>query len=275
MGSIKDWINNIEDAKFNKELAELLDISIEDWQLLDYKLLTEESTHGIIYQYVIQFYPSSPQKILDKIKRLDHNTSVKFYPWELDEKFNYEEQFETITDNKHFVKKYEIDIENLKALTHLKTPDDTLKSVLNRQIFIGVIGTMETFLADVFINLSFENEKYFRKFVKTHPDFEKRKFELKEIFEQSDNLKETAKKIMLNTIYHNLPTVREMYRNTFEIDFPKIKETYQYVLMRHDLVHRNGKTKEGKEVITDKKAIIGLIQSVNELVYGVAKELKL
>lgn len=154
-------------------------------------------------------------------------------------------------------------------------PDEVLKAVLNRQMFIGIIGTMETFLADVFINLTFDNEKYFRNFIETHPEFRKRKFELKEIFEQSDKLKETAKKVMLDTIYHNLPTVREMYRNTFEIDFPEIKEAYEYVLNRHDLVHRNGKTKEGQIVVTDEKAIDNLIETVNKLVFGVAEKLEL
>jgi hypothetical protein len=80
---------------------------------------------------------------------------------------------------------------------------------------------------------------------------------------------------MLDTIYHNLPKASIMYRDTFEIDFPKIQNAYKYVLKRHDLVHRNGKTKEGKIVVTDEKAIEELIKTINELVYGVAENLNL
>jgi hypothetical protein len=36
-----------------------------------------------------------------------------------------------------------------------------------------------------------------------------------------------------------------MYRATFLIDFPDISNLSKAVVKRHDLVHRNGKTKEG------------------------------
>ena len=66
-------------------------------------------------------------------------------------------------------------------------------------------------MSETFINLTANNEDYFKNFVKSHPDFRQRKFELREIFEQNEKLKDTAKKVMLDTIYHDLPKVREMY----------------------------------------------------------------
>jgi len=275
MGRMSDLMIEIQEKEAGERIAKILDISLFDLVKLDYEIETDESDDGLIYNYRIEFSEDSPKEILDKISRLEDGRRVYLEPWELDEEYDYDEQFDAITQNKEFVQKYKDEIANLEVLTHLKMPDEVLKAVLNRQMFIGIIGTMETFLADVFINLTFDNDKYFRNFIETHPEFRKRKFELKEIYEQYDKLKETAKIVMLDTIYHNLPTVREMYRDTFEIEFPKIKDAYEYVLKRHDLVHRNGKTKDGKIVVTDEKAIDELIKTVNELVYGVAKELKL
>lgn len=275
MGRMSDLMIEIQEKEAGERIAKILDISLFDLVKLDYEIETDESDDGLIYNYRIEFSEDSPKEILDKISRLEDGHRVYLEPWELDEEYDYDEQFDAITQNKEFVQKYKDEIANLEVLTHLKMPDEVLKAVLNRQMFIGIIGTMETFLADVFINLTFDNDKYFRNFIETHPEFRKRKFELKEIYEQYDKLKETAKIVMLDTIYHNLPTVREMYRDTFEIEFPKIKDAYEYVLKRHDLVHRNGKTKDGKIVVTDEKAIDELIKTVNELVYGVAKELKL
>ena len=275
MGRMSDLMIEIQEKEAGERIAKILDISLFDLVELDYEIETDESDDGLIYNYRIEFSEDSPKEILDKISRLEDGCRVYLEPWELDEEYDYDEQFDAITQNKEFVQKYKDEIANLEVLTHLKMPDEVLKAVLNRQMFIGIIGTMETFLADVFINLTFDNDKYFRNFIETHPEFRKRKFELKEIYEQYDKLKETAKIVMLDTIYHNLPTVREMYRDTFEIEFPKIKDAYEYVLKRHDLVHRNGKTKDGKIIVTDEKAIDDLIKTVNELVYGVAKELKL
>ena len=272
---MSDLMIEIEEKEAGELIAKILDISLFDLVELEYKIETDESKDGLIYNYRIEFSEDSSKEILEKINRLEDGCRVHLEPWELDAEYDYDEQFDAITENKEFVQKYKDEIENLKLLTHLKTQDEVLKALLNRQMFIGIIGTMETFLADVFINLTFDNDKYFRNFIETHPELGKRKFELKEIFEQSEKLKETAKKVMLDTIYHNLPKASIMYRDTFEIDFPKIQNAYKYVLKRHDLVHRNGKTKEGKIVVTDEKAIEELIKTINELVYGVAENLNL
>jgi hypothetical protein len=275
MGRMSDLMIEIEEKEAGERIAKILDISFFDLVELEYKIETDESKDGLIYNYRIEFSEDSSKEILEKINRLEDGCRVHLEPWELDAEYDYDEQFDAITENKEFVQKYKDEIENLKLLTHLKIQDEVLKALLNRQMFIGIIGTMETFLADVFINLTFDNDKYFRNFIETHPELGKRKFELKEIFEQSEKLKETAKKVMLDAIYHNLRKTSKMYRDTFEIDFPKIQNAYKYVLKRHDLVHRNGKTKEGKIVVTDEKAIEELIKTINELVYGVAENLNL
>lgn len=275
MGKLSELMIEVQEKEAGERIAEILDISLYDFVKLDYEIETDESEDGLIYNYIIEFSEDCPKEILRQINRLKDGNRVYLEPWELDEEYNYDEQFDAITKNKEFIKKYNAEIANLEILTSLKTPNEGLKAVLNRQMFIGIIGAMETFLADVFINLTFDNDKYFRNFIKTHPELSKRKFELKEIFEQSEKLKETAKKVMLDTIYHNLPKVREMYRDTFEIDFPKIQDAYKYVLKRHDLVHRNGKTKKGEIIVTDKKVIKELIKTLNEFVYAISEKLNL
>jgi hypothetical protein len=275
MGRMSELMIEIQEKEAGERIAKILDISFYDIVELEYEIETDESKDGLIYNYRIEFSENSPKEILEKINRLEDACRVNLEPWELDEEYDYDEQFDAITKNKEFLQKYKDEIVNLKKLTNLKISDDVLKTVLNRQMFIGIIGTMETFLADVFINLTFDNENYFREFIKTHPELKKRTFELKEIFEQTDKLKETAKKVMLDAIYHNLPKVREMYRDTFGINFPQIQDAYKYVLKRHHLVHRNGKTKEGEILVIDKNEINGLIKAVNELVYGIAEKLNL
>ena|ERR1035437_6509507 len=69
--------------------------------------------------------------------------------------------------------------------------------------------------------------------------------------------------------------VREVFSDTFKIEFPKIKNVYPLVLKRHDLVHRNGKTKEQKKVETDYKAIEDLINEVTDFVKKIADSLGL
>jgi hypothetical protein len=189
--------------------------------------------------------------------------------------YDYDEQFEAIRHDKEYVKRFKDELISLERLQEIDIKDISLKNTLNRQIFIGVISTMEAFLSDAFINLTYDNSQYFRKFVETHPEFKKRKFELKDIFSESEKIKETAKIIMLDTIYHNLPTVQQMYQDTFQIKFPSIKKVYEYVRMRHELVHRNGKTKDGEQVNTDEATISSLIHDVNMFIHEIINELKI
>jgi hypothetical protein len=275
MGYWKEVAIRMQESDDDRHLADKLGISFEELCQTDYEIDTDESSDGLIYGYRIVFSEDSPKSILDKIERLEDGRTVRLEPWEFDQDYDYEEQFEAITDNQDFLQKFKDELENLKSLSSLTTPDSKTKDILNRQIFISVIGTMETFLSDAFINLTFDNEDYFKNFIETHPEFKKQNFELREIYKEYDKLEETAKRVMLDTIYHNLPTVSQMFADTFKIEFPSIKEVYELVLKRHDLVHRNGKTKDGNPVVTDDNAINNLMEKVTKFVDEIATILKI
>jgi hypothetical protein len=80
---------------------------------------------------------------------------------------------------------------------------------------------------------------------------------------------------MLKVIYHNLDVVQNMYTATFNIKFPEIAELSKLIATRHDLVHRNGKTKEGEEVKIDKNIITELLKKTSEFVELISFELNL
>jgi|25_taG_2_1085351.scaffolds.fasta_scaffold17075_1 hypothetical protein len=272
MSKIKAWLIDMQEHAEEIRLARILGIPYDDLIQLDYKIEPVEE-NGILLNYQFKLTGNPPKQIIRKISRLESGRKVILEPWELDS--DYEMQFDAIVTDKDHLERFNKEIENLNALLSLNIEDPNLKRILNRQVFIGIIGTLETFLSDLFINLVFDNDIYFKNFIKTHPEFKKRKFQLREIFDESDKLNETAKKTMLDVIYHNLPTVKEMYEDTFQINFPSIKEVYKYVFQRHDLVHRNGRTKEGKVVETNERAISDLTIKVKQLVKGLVEELDL
>lgn len=276
MGYWKELAIEMQEQETGRHLADLLDISYEELKELDYQIETDESKDGAIYNYRVEFdTKNSPKHIIQKIKNLEDGHRVYLKPWDLELDYDYEEQYEAITENKDYLQKFRNEISNLSALNALVVSENALKKILSRQLYISVIGTMETFLSDTFINLTDDQDQFFRNFVETHPDFKKRKFELREIFEEYDKLRETAKIVMLDTIYHNLPSVSIMYKDTFKIDFPPIKEVYECVLKRHDLVHRNGKTKDGTQVEPDENSVYELIEIVSKFVEEIVAKLNI
>jgi hypothetical protein len=276
MGRAKEWMMELQEQADDRHLAKLLGISYEDLVELEWKIDTNESSDGLIYNYRVEFSEESPKEILRKIERLEDGCRVYMDPWEMDAEYDYiNDQFDAITESKSDLKTFFSELEQLKELSRLQKEGEKLKTILNRQIFIGVIGSMETFLSDVFMKLVFDDKSYYESFVRTHPDFKTRKFELREIFDQQNQLDLIVKKVILDTIFHNLPTVSKMFRDTFNISFPKIEDMYKHVLIRHDLVHRNGKTKDGDNVKILDKNIDVLISDTKSFIEVIANELRL
>lgn len=279
MGQLKQLAIEREEQEFDRHLAKFLGITYDELTELDYKVETDINNTGFLFQFIFKIdLDNSPKYIVEKIGKsnyLKDGYIIYIEPWEVDYEFDYDNQYDAITHNKNYLQKFTEEIEKLRALNYLEIQEVALREVLHRQLFISVIGTMEAFLADAFINLTFDSEIFFRNFIESHPEFSKRKFELREIFEEYNKIKETAKIVMLNTIYHNLPTVSQMYRDTFKIEFPPFNNVYKYILKRHDLVHRNGKTKDGLVVIADEKTIKELIEDVTIFIYALAIKLKI
>lgn len=193
--------------------------------------------------------------------------------WELGNYEYYEEQYEAIIANKKFLIKFLEEIENLERLNEIELEVYGLETILKRQIFSGVIETLETFLSDTFIKMIMDNDDYFKKYIETYPEFKQRKFELRQLYAEQGRIKETAKKVVIDIIYHDLPKVSNMYAATFKIKFPKIGPLMKSIITRHDLVHRNGKTKNGDDVVIDKAAISELIDKVKVFVTEIAEKL--
>tara|TARA_R110000850_G_scaffold222932_1_gene348765 strand:- start:2483 stop:3319 length:837 start_codon:yes stop_codon:yes gene_type:complete len=276
MGKAKEWMMEMQEQAGDRHLAKLLGISYDDLMELEWQISTDESNEGLVYCYIVEFSDDSPSKIVSKIDRLEDGNKVFLAPWEMDAEYDYiNDQFDAITESRNTYKTFLSEIDQLLKLSQLQNEGDELKKILNRQIFIGLIGCMETFLSDVFLKLVFDNKMYFRSFVKNHPEFKIRKFELREIFDQQEQLELNVKKVILDTIFHNLPSVRSMYRATFDIDFPNIGIMQKHVLKRHDLVHRNGKTKDGCELIIEDSNLTKLIEDLKIFIKPIAKELEI
>lgn len=268
MGSVKEDM-----IRSDETLADQLGITPEELEQLDYEIDIEASNDGLIYCYRVEFSEECPLYILDKIVGLEEERIVRLSPGIFDyDKYDYDAQYDAVSDNKSPLNNFYEEMANIQQLIEL--PVEThIQSILFRQVFVNIIGLMETFLSDTFINLTLRDDIFFRNFIKTHPAFRERKFELRDIFEESSNIRDTAKVVMLDMIYHKLPEVREMYRATFKVNFPTIKTMQGYVRDRHDLVHRNGKRKDDTILEIDKELLLRLVNDTTVFVKEIAKEI--
>ncbi len=97
---------------------------------------------------------------------------------------------------------------------------------------------------------------------------------MSELFIYFDQAEKLAKEAMLDVLYHNLSKVSHMYKSTFKIAFPDVSQISRDIVTRHGLVHRNGKTKKGEQIVVDKLSVDRVISRIENFVALLDRELK-
>lgn len=189
--------------------------------------------------------------------------SVKVHEIEYNIKEYYNEQIDAILNSAYYDFYFLDEIENLKALNNLELKSKELQETLRRQIYSSAITCLEDYLSTILIQHVLNKEKYFKRFVKTFKNIQNRKFTLNEIYDKLDSIKDIVKEELIDVLYHDLPKVKNIYYNTLGIDFPDIGDLMSIIKTRHDMVHRNGKNKEGVKINLTKNLVLDVIDKVN------------
>lgn len=273
MGSLKESYLESDEGR-QENLADALGISWDELSQLDYTVTENISNEGLLYGYLITFGSNCSAEILSKIAGISKSRTVSLSPWVFER--SYEDQYTlgAIAQNIDHRASFLNEMDSSVRLLRLQIDDHATRQLLLRQTFISIIGALETFLSDTFISKTLSSENHLQQFVRNHSEFKQQKISISEIFDVSVKIKERAKTVMVNTIYHKLPTIREMYTGTFSIDFPDISSLQKYILVRHDLVHRNGKTTEGRLVNVNDKLIDELRDNALTFVEELTKKLE-
>lgn len=155
---------------------------------------------------------------------------------------------------------------NIERLLEVKVEAADRQCML-RLLYVNVITILETYLSDKFISSVNADEKLLRKFVETTPEFKSHRLSLSEVFSARENIKQSAQRHLLDVVWHRLDKVEPMFRDTLEIVFPSdVRELHRAIIVRHDCIHRNGKTKDGKEQVLNEGDIKTLLSEAGKLV---------
>lgn len=184
-----------------------------------------------------------------------------------------EEQIDAIIGSLNFIDIFNKDISNLKQLNDIDLDNPDLQETLRRQIYSGAITCLEDYLSTTIIQEVLNKEECFKNFVKTYHGIKNRKFDLSEIYDKFDKLRDIVKIELVEVIYHDLPKVKGMYQDTFQIEFPEIGDLMKVIKTRHDMVHRNGKNKEGEKIELTKELASDVIDKVEKFVQDIESKL--
>ena len=177
-----------------------------------------------------------------------------------------------------YYREFQLSIKNIKKLLELKLNIDEkrLRDFLIRILYANIITAMETYLSDCFIEKIINNKKFIPKLLELIPEFNDKKFKnLKKAYDWFENINDNIIDDLLGISFHNLAKVKSMYENILNIGFPQdLGDIFRAILNRHDIVHRNGKTKDNEEILITKLDLDILIESVSEFIKNVELQSK-
>ena len=259
----------------DKELASILGISYDELCQLEWDVDTNESSDGLIYDYIYTFRDDSNLEILKKIQGIDiEGRYVYLQPWESDyyESDYYESEIAWYIESPKQLSVLENHLNSIISLTKIVV-DEPTKIDLFVMLHAHVIAAMEEFLSGTFIHEITNSDELMKKLIETDPKIGEKKLTLKDIYKENEKIKTTVAKYLKTTVakylndltFHRLNKTKEMYKQVLDIDFENIGWFFKAIKVRHHCVHRAGSDKEGKRVNITKESIIKLVDDCKEL----------
>ena len=186
---------------------------------------------------------------------------------DLDEYF-----LESLRRSRGHREEFEASVKDIETLLDVRIDGDP-QQCLMRLLYANVVTALEAYLCDFFIATATKHPEVRRRFVETHPEFKEEKMSLSEVFQVWDEIDAKVEQCLVDLTWHNLRRVIPMFKSSLGVVFPKDLETlFKAILVRHDLVHRNGKKKDGGEHRIGAEDVRTLIASANSLVNEIEKQ---
>jgi len=178
------------------------------------------------------------------------------------EPIDYLEIFKTV---KNPLENLKVEIKKLQDIISMNVESNNERTLYMMSYAHGVTA-LETFLSDYFANKILNSDSYLRQFVEGNEDFKKETFPLCDIYKKGEDLKNIVNRYIANILWHNLAKVSKLYLVGLKIKFPdNLKELYEAISIRHNIVHRCGKNKTGNEISISKVELQKLFTNILNL----------
>lgn len=141
-----------------------------------------------------------------------------------------------------------------------------VKPMLYKLLYANAITMMETYLGDTLKREVLKDEASMRSFVENYKPFKEIEIRLSDLFFKRDALPQYICETLSSILFHDLRKIKPIYKDVLNIDIDDVRDLYRAVFVRHDIVHRNGFDKEGKEHVITKEDVQQFQDKVQKLI---------
>lgn len=145
-----------------------------------------------------------------------------------------------------------------------------------KMVYAHAVTILEVYLEDIAKALIMTNEAYLSNTIKNVRPFCNTAFKLGDISIEKDGVKKFVLGKLSDNLFHDIPKVMKMLSGIIEKKLDvSISDVCRVTSTRHDIVHRNGKNKEGESIEIALSATLEALSAVetfaNQLRYKLAE----
>lgn len=148
-------------------------------------------------------------------------------------------------------------------------------ALINRMTFAQSVSVLEAYLGDTLVNAVMSRPESMRRLVAKDIELSEQKLTLVQILDNHEIVSERVEDYLRGLLYHNLAKVEVIYKIALGVEIIPDKELkarlFKAMSIRHDLVHRNGKDKNGVVVQLPSYVVSGAISDIRAFVNHVEK----
>ena len=172
--------------------------------------------------------------------------------WRLEQEQQWQEEYDyyitqTIADADD---RLEGEIRELRSMiTHM--PDPGFSDTFSKMIYAHAVTVLEVYLEDVAKALILSSDQHLRNTITNVRPFCTEKYKLSEISFDEDGIKKFVLGKLSDSVFHNIPRALAIIGGVVEknlIQTIDIEDIQKVTLKRHDIVHRNGKNRDGESI---------------------------
>ena len=169
-------------------------------------------------------------------------------------------------------KHYKLFVKNLFSIESIVKEADFSKPSYNKSFlrlaYSSIITSLEAYLSDLFMDKVLASDRKMDKLFRNANEFKNRKLSIHEALLFSERKSKEVENYIHDVIWHNLPKVEHLYKKVLSIDFDTnlSVEINRHISVRHDIVHRNGRRKDGGIHHIDKQKVEECLVSVKNFV---------
>lgn len=167
-------------------------------------------------------------------------------------------------------------IRNLEYLAKAPPAKPALRTLFFRMLYAQTITALEAYLADAFLKLVVRNPPFKKRLLGEAGGFKEKKFTLAEILESNPTSDEAIAIALSEISWHHIPRAKTLFAVVCGVAFvDDIYPLLKAVSNRHDIVHRNGKSTQGRGVAIGAKEVFELFTVVKDFVRDLDGKLSL